>query len=260
MLPFWRRSLSTLTGRYTFPRARPFLSRPTFGTAFKSSLSSTEKTSLEPADQRSLIAVPVYETSPASFGFESCSGYESMIKPGTPLPSTRSMMLGAIIDYATDSSFPVCGCLPTTRLRGDFAQLNISGIREEIKEKNRVKATMTLRKDLTGRFTVRYRSQKGFTKAEASIEFNGSQIWSRGDVNALVSLQSGQGSPAFLVVERQSNPWIEWGCRDGEIGARPLRERLYYLPPIYWKIQTGGKIKPEVGLQVLPYFMPQPLS
>jgi len=52
-----------------------------------------------PERQTSLIAVPIYETSPASVGIDGWYGYEEFIPSGTSLPYIKTVTLGSAFDY-----------------------------------------------------------------------------------------------------------------------------------------------------------------
>ena len=228
--PCWRDALSRPASNIPARRSRPCLSMPISLAAFEkagfsrhdvfaqmrifsSSTRSRQQTNLSTADQRSLIAVPVYETSPASLGIDGWFGYESMIAPSTSLPCTMSATLRSALDNISQETIKVCSYLPATRLRVDLAQLTLCDVRREKKEKSSMQAVMILRTDLTGRFTVRFTPENGGgTKKEASVDFDASQVLSRGDCHAVVSRQIDQGCPpSFLVVDGSSDiAWIRW--------------------------------------------------
>jgi hypothetical protein len=171
-----------------------------------------QRTNLLAAEQSSLIAVPVYERSPVSVGIDGWFGYEPMIAPGTSLPCTRSAILRSALDNLSQDTIKVCCYLPATRMRVEVAQLVLCGIRREKKEKTAMKAIMVLRTDLTGRFTVCFTpEERGAAKKEASVDFDASQVLSRGNSHAVVSQQADQACtpPSFLVVDGSDGvSWI----------------------------------------------------
>lgn len=71
---------------------------------------------------------------------------------------------------------------------------------------------MVLRTDLTGRLTVCFTPEEGeATIKEVFVEFNASQVLSRGDSHAVMSRQADQGRPppSFLVVDGSyGDAWI----------------------------------------------------
>ena len=140
--------------------------------------------------QTSLIAVPVYETSPASVGIDSWFGYEEFISPGTTLPCTKTAQLVSAFDYIQEDTIQVYGYLPGTRLRVDLAELTMHGIRKAKKEKTTLEAIMLLRTDLTGTFTTRVTPEEGKTRTEASINFCGGQVLVQGNGSTGLPVQS----------------------------------------------------------------------
>ena len=219
--PFWRNTLWRPASNIPTP-----ISRAAFTTAiyprqgvlaqvrtFSSSTRSKQQTNLSAADQRSLIAVPVYETSPASVGIDGWFGYESMIAPDTSLPCTRSATLRSALDNLSQDTIKVCSYLPATRLRVELAQLALCGIRKDRKEKTTMQAIMVLHTDLTGRFTVRFASEERWAaKKEASVDFDASQVFSQGNSHAVASRKTdwGRPPPSFLVVDGSDDEsWIQ---------------------------------------------------
>jgi hypothetical protein len=147
----------------------------------------------------SLIAVPIYETSPASFGIDGWPGYEQFISPGTPLPCSKSMTLMSALGHIGQDIICVCGFLPATRLRVGIAKLIVVGIRKAKKEKTKLKATIVLQKDLTGTFTGRFTPADGASKGEMSVDFYGGQVLNPQNGNNVVETGS------VLVLEGHSD-------------------------------------------------------
>ncbi|KAL8907659.1 MAG: hypothetical protein Q9171_005775 [Xanthocarpia ochracea] len=173
-----------------------------------STIAKHEETNLEPSqaaiEQRtSLIAVPIYETSPASIGIDGWSGYEEFIPSGAVLPCFNAVTLVSAFDYIRESPMQVCGYLPGKRLRVDLADFTVHGIRKAKKEKTVLKASMLLRTDLTGRFTARFVPEDGKARAEFSINFHGGQVLVQGDTSSSQSVQSGN----FVVVDGFHDAW-----------------------------------------------------
>ncbi|KAL8764107.1 MAG: hypothetical protein Q9184_000249 [Pyrenodesmia sp. 2 TL-2023] len=196
-----------------FWRRQDILARVQSLRAFISSSSSStrpkhERTNLEPlraaTEQRtSLVAVPIYETSPASIGIDGWFGYEEFIPAGAILPCSKSVTLVSAFDYIRESSIQVCGYLPGPRLRVDLADFTVHGIRKAKKEKTTIKATMLLRTDLTGRFTARFVPEDGGASAQSSINFHGGQVLVQGDGSSGESVQSS----SFVVVDGLHDAW-----------------------------------------------------
>ena len=154
--------------------------------------------------QASLIAMPVYESSPISLGVMGWYGYEEFISPGTSLPSTKSITRESIFDYISETDTPVCGCLPGARLRVDLAMLAERGIRKAKKEDTRSQATIVLQRDLTGTLTVRFMSEdKGrIVSKEVAVDFAGARVLELGSgyggESAVLDVQNG----SFLLLDR----------------------------------------------------------
>lgn len=206
-LPQSRHSRATLNNG-VFYRRQDVQSLRVFISASTSTIAKREKTNLEPSrpatEQRSsLIAVPVYESSPASIGIDGWSGYEEFIPSGAVLPCSKSITLVSAFDYIRESPVQVCGYLPGSRLRVDLADYTIHGIRKATKEKTIVKASMLLRTDLTGRFTTRFVPEDGKVRAEVSINFHGGQVLVYGDSNSSLSTQSGN----FVIADGFHDAW-----------------------------------------------------
>ncbi|MCJ1251369.1 hypothetical protein MMC30_008602 [Trapelia coarctata] len=157
----------------------------------------------------SLIAVPIYEKSPASVGIDGWEGYEKFIPAGTTLPCSKSMTLGSAFDYIGEDDIPVSGFLPGVRLRVVLAKLAVRGIRKARKENTTFEATILLRSDLTGMFTVRFTPHNGNAeKTKVAVEFSAEKLLTvgKGNDNAVASVETG----IFVVLEeRRKDIWAQ---------------------------------------------------
>lgn len=111
-------------------------------------------------------------------------------------------MLGSKFDHIGDDRMQLCGYLPGPRVRVDLAVLWICGIRKEKKEKTKLKATVTLRKDLSGTFTARFTRYDG-KAAETSVDFCAEEIIIKGDGKDALSVRSGN----FMVLDGCHKTW-----------------------------------------------------
>ncbi|KAK4163076.1 hypothetical protein QBC43DRAFT_240000 [Cladorrhinum sp. PSN259] len=148
------------------------------------------------------LAIPTYDISPVSIGINSWDGYVQIVAPSTRLPCSRSVMLRSKFDYIGEDRMQLCGYLSGPRIRVDLVMLSIWGIRKEKKEKTKLKATVTLRNDLSGTFTAHFTRYDG-KSAEASVDFYAEEILSKGDGKDEISLQSGN----FMVVDGCYKIW-----------------------------------------------------
>lgn len=179
------RSLRAVTSLSTKPNHEKTVAAP--------SLAAPEK-------QTSLIAVLTFEKSPASVGFDGWNGYEEFIHPDATLPCTRSVTFESAFDHIVEDTIQVRGSLPGAQRCVDLAKLKLHGIRKARKEETTMKATMLLRNDLTGTFTVRFTPEDGSGRdAEVAVEFSAGEILrcGGGSGNALASVETG----SFMVLK-----------------------------------------------------------
>ena len=81
-----------------------------------------------PEQLTSLIAVPIYEKSPASVGIDSWDGYVEFIPPDATLPYTKIVGLWTLFDHFGEDTLQLCGFLPKSQLCVDLAELIVHGI------------------------------------------------------------------------------------------------------------------------------------
>ena len=101
----------------------------------------------------------------------------------------------------------MCGFLPTTRLRIDLAEVMVVGIQRARKDKTKMKATIVLHKDLTGRFTGHFTPADGASsKRETSVEFHGGRV--------LLNPTDSNGNDAVVSMIESGSVIVLDGCAD----------------------------------------------
>lgn len=117
----------------------------------------------------SLAWVQVHDASPASYGLQTWSGYEEMVRVGEPLPTRKRMTLeGSVFDYYDHDTFAVAyRCSPRDAPVG-IKTLDLVNMRKAKAKQTITHAIMEIDKTLTGRLSV----EDPYTKSEASITFD----------------------------------------------------------------------------------------
>jgi len=130
---------------------------------------SSSRTRLAPNDEpKSLAWVQLHDQSPVSYGIFTESGYEELIAYGTPLPCTKSEKYQVTLGYIKGVTFEICYRRSIMDLPVEIETLDLHNVQFADIYVPRLRTTMMLEKDLTGRFTV----EDLFTKSMASTTFD----------------------------------------------------------------------------------------
>ena len=132
------------------------------------SLLSPSKDIVQPEKETSLSWVQIFDESPASYGIDSWGGYVEMIPPKARLPYERVINLENALDYISQGVFTVYYRHSILKLPTEIAKTELNGLRVAKEGVTKMKATMTIGKDLSGTFKV----QDNYTKSVASVRFD----------------------------------------------------------------------------------------
>jgi len=157
--------------------------------AISSSPPSTTRVGLAEADKETSLAwIQLHEQSPASYGIWTASGYEEVIPRGAPLPCNQTEKFETADDYFRNGAFPIFYRQSIMDVPRKIQTLDLMGIRYGKKGVAKIKATMTLAKDLTGSLTVK----DTYTRNSASAVFDGGVAYrAHLDCKAVASTNSG---------------------------------------------------------------------
>ena len=139
-------------------------------------------------EQTSLAWVQLHDQSPTSYGIFTAKGYDELIPSSTPLPHSETQTFQTVFDYMDRATFEICHRESMLDVPVEITTVELVNIRVAKKGESKVKATITLDKDLIGNFTV----QDTFTKSKASTVFDGRVAFrtQRSD-KAMISKNSG---------------------------------------------------------------------
>ena len=118
--------------------------------------------------ETSLAWVQMFDESPASYGIDSWGGYVEMIPPKARLPYERVINLENALDYISYGIFTVYYRHSILKAPTELAKTKLNGLRVAKEGVTKMKATMTIGKDLRGTFKV----QDNYTKSVASVRFD----------------------------------------------------------------------------------------
>lgn len=122
----------------------------------------------QPEKETSLSWVQIFDESPASYGIESWGGYVEMVPPKARLPYERFINLENALDYISHGMFTVYYRHSILRAPTELAKIELNGLRVAKEGLTKMKATMTIGKNLSGTFKV----QDNHTKSAASVRFD----------------------------------------------------------------------------------------
>ena len=120
----------------------------------------------------SQAAVLIHAKSPVSVGICGWDGFERFIPLGARLPYEKTLKLTSAFDDIAEDTMQVRAVLPSPYSCVVLGELRVTGIRKARKEETTMRATMELRKDLTGELIVRFRPEEAGKKAEAVMKFS----------------------------------------------------------------------------------------
>lgn len=132
------------------------------------SLLSSGKDIVQPEKETSLSWVQMFDESPASYGIDSWGGYVEMVPPKARLPYERVVNLENALDYINHGLFTVYYRHSILKAPTELARTELNGLRVAKEGVTKMKATMTIGKDLSGTFKV----QDNYTKSVASVRFD----------------------------------------------------------------------------------------
>ncbi|KAL9009738.1 MAG: hypothetical protein Q9173_005261 [Seirophora scorigena] len=132
------------------------------------SLLSSTKDIVQPEKETSLSWVQMFDESPASYGIDSWGGYVEMVPPKARLPYERVVNLENALDYISHGLFTVYYRHSILKAPTELAKTELNGLRVAKEGVTKMKATMTIGKDLSGTFKV----QDNYTRSVASVRFD----------------------------------------------------------------------------------------
>ena len=132
------------------------------------SLLSPGKDIIQPEKATSLSWVQIFDESPASYGIDSWGGYVEMIPPKARLPYEKVLNLENALDYISHGMFTVYYRHSILKAPIELAKIELKGLRVAKEGLTKMKAAMTIGKDLSGTFKV----QDNYTKSAASVRFD----------------------------------------------------------------------------------------
>ena len=132
------------------------------------SLLSSGKDVVQPTKETSLSWVQIFDESPASYGINSWGGYVEMVPLKARLPYERVVNLENALDYIKTGFFTVYYRHSNLKALTELARTELNGLRVAKEGVTKMKATMTISKDLSGTFKV----QDNYTESVASVRFD----------------------------------------------------------------------------------------
>lgn len=114
----------------------------------------------------------VFDESPASYGIDSWGGYVEIVPPKARLPFERVVNLENALDYISRGLFTVYSRHSILKVPTELARTELNGLRVAKEGVTKMKATMTIGKDLSGTLKV----QDNYTKSIASVRFDAGAV------------------------------------------------------------------------------------
>jgi len=136
----------------------------------------------------SLTWTQLHTRSPASFGLFTFDGYHELVAPGTSLPCSKSNTLESVLDYIHGDTLRICYRQSLLHPHVNLAQLELRNIRRAKKEDTKVKVTLTVKQDLTGKCTACFKTEDKWTKSEASVAFDATLLYGQGNRNVVITM------------------------------------------------------------------------